>query len=183
MWDLTQNACSAELVPDGAKAIRSVSISRDASLLAAANDAGSCFVWRLGRNEDSSTKFEPLQKLQAHSTYVTKCLMSPDGKRLATCSADQSARLPLPAARRQPSEPAPPGLPAGQDLGHPEQLCVRQDAQRPPALGVGRRVLGGLGLPRDGLVGPDRQAVGRGVGRDHPALHRPPQGRDSRGTA
>ena len=93
VWDLTQNACSAELVPDGAKAIRSVSISRDASLLAAANDAGSCFVWRLGRNEDSSTKFEPLQKLQAHSSYIIKCLMSPDGKRLATCSADQSVKI------------------------------------------------------------------------------------------
>ena len=77
VWDLAQNACSAELVPDGAKAIRSVCISRDASLLAAANDAGSCFVWRLGRNEDSSAKFEPLQKLQAHATYVLKVSMSP----------------------------------------------------------------------------------------------------------
>uniref|UniRef100_A0A7S0E798 Protein LST8 homolog n=1 Tax=Phaeocystis antarctica TaxID=33657 RepID=A0A7S0E798_9EUKA len=93
VWDLTQNACSAELVPDGAKAIRSVCISRDASLLAAANDAGSCFVWRLGRNEDSSAKFEPLQKLQAHATYVLKVIMSPDGKRLATCSADQTVKI------------------------------------------------------------------------------------------
>jgi len=93
VWDLTQNACSAELVPDGAKAIRSVCISRDASLLAAANDAGSCFVWRLGRNDDSSANFEPLQKLQAHATYVLKVIMSPDGKRLATCSADQTVKI------------------------------------------------------------------------------------------
>jgi G protein beta subunit-like protein len=134
VWDLTQNACSAELVPDGSKAIRSVrhapavpppppsppslslvhccagapprllafphpsrllspspafSISNDATLLAAANDFGSVFVWRLGGTTDAerSKKFEPLQKLQAHSTYITKCLISPDGKRLATSSS------------------------------------------------------------------------------------------------
>ena len=46
MWDLQQNACSAELVPDGSKSIQSVSVARDASLLAAANVSGSVFVWR-----------------------------------------------------------------------------------------------------------------------------------------
>ena len=94
VWDLKQNACSAELVPDGNKAIRSVSVAHDATLLAAANDHGSVFVWRLGMaQEDRSTKFEPLQKLQAHSTYITKCLISPDGKRLATTSADNSIKI------------------------------------------------------------------------------------------
>lgn len=93
VWDLSQNACSAELVPDGSKAIRSVSVAQDATLLAAANDPGSVFVWRLGRAIDSSTKFEPLQKLQAHATYITKCLISPDCKRLATTSSDQSVRI------------------------------------------------------------------------------------------
>ena len=51
------------------------------------------YSWRLGRHDDSSAKFEPLQKLQAHATYVLKCLMSPDGKRLATCSADQTVEI------------------------------------------------------------------------------------------
>lgn len=64
VWDLKQNACSAELVPDGTKAIRCVSVAHDATLLAAANDQGSVFVWRLGMSDDRSTKFEPLQKLQ-----------------------------------------------------------------------------------------------------------------------
>ena len=65
VWDLGQNACSAELVPDGPKAIRCISIAQDASLLVAANDYGSIFVWRIGTSEErTSTRFEPLQKLQ-----------------------------------------------------------------------------------------------------------------------
>ena len=134
VWDLSQNACSAELVPDGAKAIRCVSVAHDATLLAAANDHGSVFVWRLGSGSAASgaspgataggagstaspaaeasaaasppgstasagsvtdrvTKFEPLQKLQAHSTYITKCLISPDSRRLATASADHTVKV------------------------------------------------------------------------------------------
>ena len=31
--------------------------------------------------------------LQAHATYITKCLISPDGRRLATTSADQSVKI------------------------------------------------------------------------------------------
>ena len=94
VWDLKQNACSAELVPDGSKAIRSVSVSHDSSLLAAANDFGTVFVWRIGNSDErTSIRFEPLQKLQAHATYVTKCLISPDCRRLATTSADQSVKI------------------------------------------------------------------------------------------
>lgn len=129
VWDLSQNACSAELVPDGSKAIRCVSVAQDATLLAAANDHGSVFVWRLGSNgggnpggvgvaraagsaapergergstalgaggggdSERSTKFEPLQKLQAHSTFITKCLISPDCQRLATSSSDHSVKI------------------------------------------------------------------------------------------
>ncbi|EOD25442.1 hypothetical protein EMIHUDRAFT_78345, partial [Emiliania huxleyi CCMP1516] len=48
VWDLAQNACSAELVPDGDKSIQSLSIARDASTLAAAYVRGSVFLWRLG---------------------------------------------------------------------------------------------------------------------------------------
>jgi len=94
VWDLQQNACSAELVPDGGKSIQSVSIARDASMLAAANVGGSVFVWRLSESgEMGGTKFEPLQKLQAHSTYIIKCVISPDCTRLATASADQTVKL------------------------------------------------------------------------------------------
>jgi G protein beta subunit-like protein len=43
--DLTANACSAELVPEGDAAISSVSIAADASLLAAANFNGHVYFW------------------------------------------------------------------------------------------------------------------------------------------
>mmetsp|Transcript_55794 Transcript_55794/g.92311 ORF Transcript_55794/g.92311 Transcript_55794/m.92311 type:complete len:318 (-) Transcript_55794:358-1311(-) len=101
VWDLHQNACSAELVPDGTKSVQCISIARDASLLAAANVSGSVFVWRLGRSTEasgtatdaSSAKFEPLQKLQAHTQYVIKCIISPDCKRLVTTSADHTIKV------------------------------------------------------------------------------------------
>ena len=117
-WDLGQNSCSNELGPDGTKPIRSLSVARDGSMLAAANDQGTCFLWRLGRGggEERIGKFEPLQKLQArargaratrrmaqtpdmppspqaHATYLIKCLFSPDGTKLATMSSDQSIKI------------------------------------------------------------------------------------------
>ena len=65
-------------MPDGEIGIKSISISADASMLAAANNKGKCFVWKL-LDEDTS-KLEPLQKLEAHSKYILKCLFSPDSK-------------------------------------------------------------------------------------------------------
>ena len=47
VWDLTANACSCELVPEGGTAIRSVSAASDGSMVIAANNNGTCYVWRL----------------------------------------------------------------------------------------------------------------------------------------
>lgn len=47
VWDLTANACSCELVPEGGTAIRSVSAASDGSMVVAANNNGTCYVWRL----------------------------------------------------------------------------------------------------------------------------------------
>jgi len=91
VWDLTANACSKELVPDGETGVKSVSISSDASMVAAANNKGKCFVWKLA-DEDTS-KFEPFQKIEAHPRYILKCLFSPDTKYLATASADHTVKL------------------------------------------------------------------------------------------
>ena len=93
IWNLPQNSCSAELVPDGDKSILSVAIAPDGSTLAAANTHGSVFLWKLGDLIDGSTKIEPLQKLQAHTKYILKCIISPDCKRLATTSADHTAKV------------------------------------------------------------------------------------------
>jgi len=92
VWDLTANACSRELVPDGETAVRSITISPDGSKVVAANNTGKCFVWKLAAEKDTS-KFDPLQKLEAHKTYILKCLFSPDTKTLATTSADHTVKL------------------------------------------------------------------------------------------
>jgi len=91
VWDLTANACSRELVPDGETAIRSISVASDGSKLAAANNQGKCFVWKLGERDTS--QFDPLQKIEAHKTYILKCCFSPDSKYLATSSADHTVKL------------------------------------------------------------------------------------------
>lgn len=93
VWDLTASACICELVPEVGTAVRSLSVALDGSLAVAANSAGTCYVWRMMRNSSVSTHFVPLYKLRAHSTYVLKCLISPDVRQLATASADKTVRL------------------------------------------------------------------------------------------
>lgn len=106
VWDLAANACSYELVPDGKTAIRSICVASDASLVSAATNRGTVFLWRLARPGSTagvgggggggiggSSLFEPLQKIDAHSTYCLTALLSPDVKYLATTSADKSVKI------------------------------------------------------------------------------------------
>lgn len=73
-------------------AIRSITLAVDGSLVAAANNLGECFVWRMGSRSYAS-KFQPLTKIDAHQTYILKCLFSRDVKFLATMSADHTIKL------------------------------------------------------------------------------------------
>lgn len=43
--------------------------------------------------ERDTTNFVPIAKFQAHKDYITRVLLSPDVKHLATCSADHTARI------------------------------------------------------------------------------------------
>lgn len=43
--------------------------------------------------EDEVTKIVPVSKFQAHKDYLTRVLLSPDVKHLATCSADHTAKV------------------------------------------------------------------------------------------
>ncbi|GFP97247.1 protein lst8 homolog [Phtheirospermum japonicum] len=78
VWDLTANSCSCELVPEVDTAVRSLTVMWDGSLVVAANNRGTCYVWRLMRGTQTMTNFEPLHKLQAHDGYILKCLLSPE---------------------------------------------------------------------------------------------------------
>eukprot|EP00002_Diphylleia_rotans_P025650 TRINITY_DN5079_c0_g2_i1.p1 TRINITY_DN5079_c0_g2~~TRINITY_DN5079_c0_g2_i1.p1 ORF type:complete len:309 (-),score=55.25 TRINITY_DN5079_c0_g2_i1:1623-2549(-) len=93
VWDLAMNKCSRDFKLEGDSAVRSLSLSQDASMMVAANNKGMCFMWRMFRSQEGNTDFEPVQRLEAHKTYVLKALISPDGRSLVTASADHTVKL------------------------------------------------------------------------------------------
>ncbi|KAI0244788.1 TOR complex subunit lst8 [Massospora cicadina] len=78
LWNLDDNSCTHELVPEDETAMRSVTISSDGTTLVAGSTKGSCYIWKLvnGGTGDLSA----VTKFTAHSKYLTKCLLSPDSK-------------------------------------------------------------------------------------------------------
>lgn len=88
VWDLTANRVRRTLIPEEGVPVRSVCIAPNGKVVVCANHEGTCYVWQL-----SDDSFDPLQKIDAHSTYVLRCLFSPDAKYLATTSADNSTNL------------------------------------------------------------------------------------------
>ncbi|EME84865.1 G protein beta subunit [Pseudocercospora fijiensis CIRAD86] len=95
IWDLGENKCSHQLVPEEDKSVASVTVATDGSLLCAAvsgSTNGAVFVWRLITVRDV-TSLVPVTRFKAHGTYITRVLLSPDVRKLATCSADHTARI------------------------------------------------------------------------------------------
>lgn len=95
IWDLGENKCSHQLVPEEDKSVASVTVATDGSLLCAAvsnSMSGSVYVWRLITVHDV-TSLVPVTRFRAHGTYITRVLLSPDVQHLATCSADHTARI------------------------------------------------------------------------------------------
>lgn len=50
------------------------------------------YVWKMIQEKDV-TSLVPICKFVAHNTYITRVLLSPDVRHLATCSADHTARI------------------------------------------------------------------------------------------
>lgn len=92
IWDLGDDKCTHQLIPEDDVPISSVSIASDGSLLAAGNNKGDVYIWRMYQNQDSTT-LQPCRVFNAHKTYLTRLLLSPDIKLLATCSADHTVRI------------------------------------------------------------------------------------------
>lgn len=46
--------------------VRSLTVALDGSMVVAANNHGTCYVWRMMRGTSLTTHFEPLHKLRAH---------------------------------------------------------------------------------------------------------------------
>ncbi|KDN45753.1 WD40 repeat-like protein [Tilletiaria anomala UBC 951] len=132
VWDLGQNGCSHDLVPEEDVPIRSVSVASEGSCLVAGNHHGNVYVWRINSGvvpdqqgaggqgslqaapEGSTaadgqplvppppananpgeeyTDLQPVTTFRAHEKYLTKCLLSPDVRYLATCSADTTIKI------------------------------------------------------------------------------------------
>ncbi|RYC66128.1 hypothetical protein CHU98_g80 [Xylaria longipes] len=92
VWDLAENNCSHQLIPEEDVSVSSVTVASDGSLLCAANNAGNVFVWSLVQTYEH-TQLIPLTQFSAHKEYITRILLSPDVKKLATCSADHTAKI------------------------------------------------------------------------------------------
>nr|CAB3504847.1 unnamed protein product [Digitaria exilis] len=92
IWLLTHAA-----VPEVDTAVRSLTVMWNGSMVVAANNHGTCYVWRLLKGTQKITCFEPLHKLQAHDGYILKCLLSPKfcdpNRYLATASSDSTVKI------------------------------------------------------------------------------------------
>jgi G protein beta subunit-like protein len=99
IWDLGGNACTHELVPEEDVPMRSLSIASDGSLLVAGNNKGSVYVWKMlstrasqlaatslpvakasPTGDDVTWDLQPVTKIQAHSKYLLRTVLSPDVK-------------------------------------------------------------------------------------------------------
>ncbi|KAI9728743.1 MAG: TOR complex subunit lst8 [Chrysothrix sp. TS-e1954] len=92
IWDLGENKCSHQLVPEEDVSVSSVTVASDGSLFCAGNNTGNIYVWRMLQLLET-TSLVPVCKFNAHGTYITRVLLSPDVKHLASCSADHSTRI------------------------------------------------------------------------------------------
>ncbi|ODA83654.1 hypothetical protein RJ55_02169 [Drechmeria coniospora] len=92
IWDLAENTCAHELIPEEDVPVSSVTVASDGTLLCAANTLGNVFVWTLRQLYDR-TEILPVTHFSAHKEYITRLLLSPDVKKLATCSADHTAKI------------------------------------------------------------------------------------------
>eukprot|EP01092_Planopodium_desertum_P009550 TRINITY_DN40961_c0_g2_i1.p1 TRINITY_DN40961_c0_g2~~TRINITY_DN40961_c0_g2_i1.p1 ORF type:complete len:139 (-),score=2.59 TRINITY_DN40961_c0_g2_i1:30-446(-) len=66
-------------------------MTADGSLLVAGSNSGKFFAWKLAGKDTS--EMAPFHKGLGHSKYLLKCLFSPDGKKLATTSADHTVKI------------------------------------------------------------------------------------------
>lgn len=92
VWDLGENICTHHLVPEENVPVRSVSVASNGTMIVAGNNNGNCYVWKMVNSRDI-TSLHPVTRFRSHSKYITRVLLSPDVKHLATCSADHTTRV------------------------------------------------------------------------------------------
>ncbi|OBT56051.1 G protein beta subunit-like protein [Pseudogymnoascus sp. 24MN13] len=133
IWDLAENSCSHQLIPEEDVSVSSVTVASDGSTLCAGNNSGNIFVWHLEQYREKTT-LVPITHFKAHGQYITRVLLSPDVKHLATCSADHTAKI-------WEVKDLDKMIPArGSERPQPSSIQAGEHAYWPPALGLGLRV-------------------------------------------
>lgn len=99
LWNLTNNTCEMIISlgdPSNSIPIRSLTISMDGTRLIASTHSGYVYIWSIPFRDSSNNQSDShilSKQWQAHDTFITKCLASPDGLKLATASADHTVKL------------------------------------------------------------------------------------------
>ncbi|XP_072167793.1 target of rapamycin complex subunit LST8-like [Diadema setosum] len=94
IWDL-RSCHNEQLVPEQNASIQSIAIDPEATHMAAVNNKGNCYVWRItkGQGDGALSQLHPKTKIAAHKKYTLKCKFSPDCTLLATTSGDKTVRI------------------------------------------------------------------------------------------
>ncbi|KAI1764216.1 quinon protein alcohol dehydrogenase-like superfamily [Hypoxylon sp. FL1150] len=153
VWDLAENNCSHQLIPEEDVSVSSVTVASDGTLLCAANNAGNVFVWQLLTTYER-TQLVPVTHFSAHKEYITRILLSPDVKKLATCSADHTAKI-WEVANVAATTPPP------SDESSPSSLSAA--AGPPPPLPVSNGVTNGV-VHGNGPEKTNGGSIGVGIG-------------------
>jgi len=97
VYDLGGAGNSAALTvacPEPEVAVRSVAVSNDGSKVFFATDSGTIHHWQPSSPETLLGQTPVLRPpVKAHDAYILKIIVSPDGKLLATASADHTAKI------------------------------------------------------------------------------------------
>jgi len=73
--------------------MRSVNVSWDGFWMTAANIHGEVGLWRVEEELTRVPRVQLLHHIKAHDKYLTRALISPDARYLATCSADSTVKI------------------------------------------------------------------------------------------
>ena len=111
IWDLGKSKRAHSITPCFEDvSMGSVTVASDGSLLAAANNRvrpllcskrvtlthlqGDVWMWRMVQDQEKEeTMLYPCRVFRAHKDIITRILLSPDSRFLATCSADHTVRI------------------------------------------------------------------------------------------
>lgn len=93
IWDV-KTEHNEQLIPEPEASIQSIAIDPEGTYMAAVNNKGKVYVWRLsGGTGDTPVLLTPTRSIVAHNKYALKVKFSPDSTMMITTSADHTAKI------------------------------------------------------------------------------------------